>query len=849
MQSDGIQARAARISALADWKARTIRAAVLSPRCVLLIMVTLAVAILAISERAMGYQNAIRLWVARPRQDHYQPWPSSCMGQDQLVDALEVVLEKHDRWFEPDGPAIAPESLADVIEDTDGRLAPLPVLSASSSTDALTIIRMLSIGAPFVMRGLEGTQKLVRDAVWRDAELLCAASPALCDHNGTRWEWEGPQLMFHSSTGYADAERDTQTYSKRWSLSKATRTPAPLRAFLETEVERTSDGIHRGWSSGALSLGALREAGLIEALTPETDATLWSAEESNNAVRMAFASAAIENDVVHLRLGREHNVFVFHRDNSANWLVGVAGRKRAVLLHPYNAYCLQIDENETRDSWRQSPMPVRDARAWLEVNCPEEYFDPPLALQHVFEEGDVLYIPPHWIHHVDTRPSAPGTWHATMNRFLSGQGLLCEPLCEPPVGRYKGMSMAVCNSSTLWPVLPWGERSMSIEAQPAGNAPDGQTSEKALEGRLRCDVDATHARLVEQRRRMGADEPPFPGGPRLHMQPLPALLEHDVQSPLPRITESGDAVSRLLTHAAPFVLDLRTDEMVTALRAHLVDPSPTRLSLWRFMRRPSSSVERAGITFEEVPSKNTLAEASKELESRAQRLGVDVADLTLYGSSGDLTDAELALVRASFGRDARPSLVIDGCKRPFETSDRRLASMRLRTTFDEMQVFAHFDHQPNLLLGLAGVKRVILFHPLEFTVDNIELSSNSRQMSINRTVRELAESHPGALALQAWLRPGEALHIPALWWHAIDTVDDVDEDLAEADGDRFTHARWMSLSMPWNCIPVDLERSWDDVQANRTLLTRLYEQVTSCHFTTLQELQELRLLKRGSAVT
>ena len=49
MQSDGIQARAARISALgADREARTIRAAVLSPRCVLLIMVTLAAAILAI---------------------------------------------------------------------------------------------------------------------------------------------------------------------------------------------------------------------------------------------------------------------------------------------------------------------------------------------------------------------------------------------------------------------------------------------------------------------------------------------------------------------------------------------------------------------------------------------------------------------------------------------------------------------------------------------------------------------------------------------------------------------------------------------------------------------------------
>jgi len=123
-----------------------------------------------------------------------------------------------------------------------------------------------------------------------------------------------------------------------------------------------------------------------------------------------------------LRAGQHAYVGSFHLDCIDNVIVAIAaGRKRAVLLHPEADRCLHIDYNSSHPTYRQSPLPLLKAREWLALNCPPGTFEQPVAWQHMFEEGDVLFIPRRWLHSIETGPAASGWWFS-LNRFLNATG-------------------------------------------------------------------------------------------------------------------------------------------------------------------------------------------------------------------------------------------------------------------------------------------------------------------------------------------------------------------------------------------------------------------------------------------
>ena len=131
-----------------------------------------------------------------------------------------------------------------------------------------------------------------------------------------------------------------------------------------------------------------------------------------------------------------------------NWILAVAGSKRALVLHPDEEQCLQVDRDTSRETWRQSPMPALHAREWLAQHCPPDKFVQPLALQHVFEDGDMLHIPSGWVHYVETGPRSEGAWWASLNRFMDPESRAEEehglPAEAPPAGQSTaGQSTAV----------------------------------------------------------------------------------------------------------------------------------------------------------------------------------------------------------------------------------------------------------------------------------------------------------------------------------------------------------------------------------------------------------------------
>ena len=78
-----------------------------------------------------------------------------------------------------------------------------------------------------------------------------------------------------------------------------------------------------------------------------------------------------------VRVGRQAYGALFHLDLPSNWVLAVAGRKRAVLLHPYEEGCLAVSSNPLHESYRQSPAPILALSDWLAEHCAASDFDPP----------------------------------------------------------------------------------------------------------------------------------------------------------------------------------------------------------------------------------------------------------------------------------------------------------------------------------------------------------------------------------------------------------------------------------------------------------------------------------------
>jgi len=325
------------------------------------------------------------------------------------------------RAYLPGGPLIEPAPLVDVLKETNGVLAPLPVFdSLSMRTDSLDsesggtesmdtesmvarkVQRMLSIGAPFVLRNHPAAALLTRDGKWRDPVTLCNAYSTFCENEGNQYEFKGWQMQYRDTGLLSDSEMDKEVYSYKYGLHKANITRTSLATHL------TSAPNARASIAMDVPLDSIlaNQSSLLEALSVENLAGVMPGEVSS-------VTAALR-----MRVGRQAYGSNLHFDPSHNWVLAVAGQKRAVLLHLFESECLHIDMNSTCGSYRQSALPVRAALAWLDAHCTANEFAEPIALQHCFQEGDLLFIPANWIHYIETGPSTSGWW-LSLNRHFN----------------------------------------------------------------------------------------------------------------------------------------------------------------------------------------------------------------------------------------------------------------------------------------------------------------------------------------------------------------------------------------------------------------------------------------------
>ena len=122
------------------------------------------------------------------------PSLAGCASADTLLQHTLEAMEQG-RAYLPGGPLIEPAPLVDVLKDINGVLAPLPVFdslsmrteslkSESTGTESMDtesmvareVQRMLSIGAPFVLRNHHAAALLTRDGKWRNPVRGAASS-------------------------------------------------------------------------------------------------------------------------------------------------------------------------------------------------------------------------------------------------------------------------------------------------------------------------------------------------------------------------------------------------------------------------------------------------------------------------------------------------------------------------------------------------------------------------------------------------------------------------------------------------------------------------------------------------
>ena len=374
-----------------------------------------------------------------------------CLAHEVLLDYLEESLLQG-RMYLPDGPVVSPAPLPDVIEDTSGALSTLPVFDVAAmtlrtSTHAQMLQRMLSVGAPFVLRNHEGARRLMRDAAWSNPIALCEAHAALCDTFGMHWSWAGGQMNYHDRRYDVDsAWGDALWGPNRTRVESQTMAHFLLGTSMSTVPVSASGAADPGavdrralsssWTgpikscdeaapSGGLSRQVHAALGVPEAfkgLHPEFE------ELQDNPPTQVDEQLGLSAEC-RLRFGRPTYASNLHVDFSSNWILAVKGAKRAIVVHPYASECLQVVRNQSLDSFRQSLMPLTRAREWLAEHCPPGEVAQPIALQHRFKEGDLMYIPGSWVHSVDNAPTENGWW-ISLNRFAIDAHSTNEHICH-----------------------------------------------------------------------------------------------------------------------------------------------------------------------------------------------------------------------------------------------------------------------------------------------------------------------------------------------------------------------------------------------------------------------------------
>lgn len=135
------------------------------------------------------------------------------------------------------------------------------------------------------------------------------------------------------------------------------------------------------------------------------------------------APAAIEKEKlrqVNLWIGTAGNVTPLHYDAANNFLAQIRGRKRIHLFHPSQADLLYPSAT------RQSANNTSQVLLLKPDFDKHPRFKEAVACECTLQPGEMLYIPPHWWHHVESLDAAISLnfwWKPRLAQFLHPMGI------------------------------------------------------------------------------------------------------------------------------------------------------------------------------------------------------------------------------------------------------------------------------------------------------------------------------------------------------------------------------------------------------------------------------------------
>lgn len=132
-------------------------------------------------------------------------------------------------------------------------------------------------------------------------------------------------------------------------------------------------------------------------------------------------------------IGEKGNVTPFHHDWWHSFLAQISGRKRYILVHPFEGATLQSE-------WSQAAVYDLSPAPYMPPDDPLiDQFE--TCFQGILEPGQMLYIPPYWFHQVETldngnismpiRFDTPQSPDVPIYQF--GQGTTLRELTNQPV--------------------------------------------------------------------------------------------------------------------------------------------------------------------------------------------------------------------------------------------------------------------------------------------------------------------------------------------------------------------------------------------------------------------------------
>ena len=296
-----------------------------------------------------------------------------------------------------------------------------------------------------------------------------------------------------------------------------------------------------------------------------------------------------------------------------------------------------------------------------------------------------------------------------------------------------------------------------------------------------CTLDELGKGLSPMSHRMSAGDELFPGGPKVKAAVIGEIFANESAGRIPSLSveEMGLARELVLRHV-PFVV--RNMSAVTRIggrwtpaylssRAGSVkmDVDVYRNRQFRYVHRETMSRMVAADPVEAA----RFAERSGFAERAIDTMAHFIADATTHRNSTD---------RMLYGTmvNDETTFIDDDMRRAFDelvplVKELRTAKPRFSIGFHEIDFCTHIDGAANFLAQVAGVKRIVLWNPLQEHKMYWERDSDHpyfRQSKVwpRRHLQHGTEfsEFPTTEALQGVLYPGDVVFIPPWWFHYLE---------------------------------------------------------------------------------